>query len=212
MLKSGTQCLICTKIYCDKSTFNRHHKQAHHGEPQQSINNILYKECEGEASCDINWTATPLHSAPTSAACGPGLLERQTQVLQRGLKHFSDLKWAVIADPQVAVRDEAVSLIDEIDDFAIEAPTVVRSQVMRTKSGNLKDVPFQPLKDLSGAHYAHTLARFILFARIFFQSDANAADLVQVYFTWHFALSTLLQILKSTIYMKHVETMVLVKP
>lgn len=180
MLKSGTQCLICNKIYCDKSTFNRHHKQVHHGEPQQSLNNILYKECEGEASCDIEWTATPLQSAPTSAACAPGLLERNTKVLQKGLKNFYDLKWAVIADPQVAVRDEAVSLIDEIDDFAIEAPTVVRSQVMRGKSGHLKVVPFQPLKDLSGAHYAHTLARFIIFARLFFGTDANAAELVQV--------------------------------
>ena len=191
MLKSGTQCLICNKIYCDKSTFNRHHKQAHHGEPQQSINNILYKDCEGEASCDIEWTATPLQSASTSAACAPGLLERQTKVLQKGLKNFSDLKWAVIADPPFAVRDEAVSLIDAIDDFAIEAPTVVRSQVMRTKSGHLKDVPFQPLKDLSGAHYAHTLARFIVFARIFFEIDANATELVQVRFSWHPAPCTL---------------------
>jgi len=32
---------------------------------------------------------------------------------------------------------------------------------------------------------AHTLAGFIVFARIFFETDANATELVQVRFTWH---------------------------
>ena len=46
---------------------------------------------------------------------------------------------------------------------------------MRSKNNSLKTVPFQPLKDSTGAAYAVTLARFYVFARIFFEHDSDAS-------------------------------------
>lgn len=52
---------------------------------------------------------------------------------------------------------------------------------MRSKSNSLKTVPFQPLKDSSGAAYAVTLARFYVFARFFFNQgpDSSLKSLIQ---------------------------------
>ena len=50
---------------------------------------------------------------------------------------------------------------------------------MRSKNNTLKTVPFQPLKDLSGAAYAVTLARFYAFSILFFEpAEANLKSLV----------------------------------
>lgn len=59
----------------------------------------------------------------------PGLLERETKVLSKGKSLYSDHKFAVLGDPGVLFRDEAVALLDEIDEFAWTATAVTRSQV-----------------------------------------------------------------------------------
>ena len=92
--------------------------------------------------------------------------------------HFATRRKTPVGQPSLKFKDAAEELLDEIDDFALVASTVVRSQVMRSKSNSLKAVPFQPLKDLSGVSYSATLAKFFAFARIFFNNEKNLKDLV----------------------------------
>jgi hypothetical protein len=48
---------------------------------------------------------------------------------------------------------------------------------MRSKSNSLKNIPFQPLKDFSGVSYSATLAKFFVFAKIFWDTDKALKDL-----------------------------------
>ena len=179
-LKTGIRCTLCSKILQNKSNFNRHHASLHGGE-SQAWESVSYQDENGTMVTDFQWTDSPLaNAAPLSnAAPAPGLLQRQTGYLSKGLKLFQDSKWAVIDLPPVALRDEAIQFIDDIDDFVLLASTVVRSQIHRSKSGALKTQPFQPLRNYSGAQYAQTLARFGVFARMYFdQADAQLQDLV----------------------------------
>ena len=96
-------------------------------------------------------------------------------------------------------RHEATAFVDAIDEFIVSASHAVRQQVMRSKSGLCKSLPFQSLKgtgvqrcefvlllisfiigtDASGYAYALTLARFIVFARIFLElPDADCMHLL----------------------------------
>jgi hypothetical protein len=147
-----------------------------------SENNVAYKEENGVLSVNMKWSFGALpSSSPSEVSAAPGLLERETKYLSKGAKLYENSKWSSVGSPTVDMRDEAVRVLDEIDDFALEASTVVRVQVMRSKSGCLKTVPFQPLKDLSGAQYAQTLARFFAFARIFYDNETKTCkELVQV--------------------------------
>ncbi len=52
-------------------------------------------------------------------------------------------------------------------------------QIMRSKNNTLKTVPFQPLKDSSGAAYAVTLARFYVFGLMFFDQICDLKTLVE---------------------------------
>jgi hypothetical protein len=84
---------------------------------------------------------------------------------------FSEERWSAVGEPSLEFRDSAEELLDEIDDFALVASTPVRSQVMRSKSNSLKNIPFQPLKDFSGVSYSATLAKFFVLAKIFWDTD-----------------------------------------
>ena len=186
-LRTGTRCLRCNKIFFDKSNYNRHHTASHQSEgPQLYETNVAFKEEGGTVTTDFDWKFSPLSSAPppTEAAVAPGTLERQTRYLSKGARLYEDSIWATIGDPSIEIRDEAVRLIDEIDDFALEASTIVRAQIHRSKCGKLKTQPFQPLRDASGAIYAVTLARFYVFARIYFDlPDEGIQNLVQLALT-----------------------------
>jgi hypothetical protein len=186
-LRTGTRCLRCDKIFFDKSNYNRHHITYHQSEgPQLFESNVAFKEEGGTVTTNFDWKFSTLSAAPLPAetAAAPGTLERQTRYLSKGQKLYDDPIWAPIGDPSIDMRDEAVRLIDEIDDFSLEASTIVRAQVHRSKSGNLKTQPFQPLKDASGAIYAVTLARFFVFARIYFKlPEEGLQNLVQLALT-----------------------------
>jgi hypothetical protein len=178
-LKAGVKCLLCNKILFDKSNFNRHHTVQHAGQ-DISFENVSYLADDGKVIHeDMDWQLVPLPAASFEAAsAAPGCLERQTKILSRAAALFSDDKWTLVGQPSLKFKDEAEQLMDDIDDFALVASTVVRSQVMRSKSNSLKAVPFQPLKDSSGVSYSATLAKFFAFARIFWNNDKKLKDLV----------------------------------
>ena len=175
-LKNGVRCQRCDKIFFDKSTFNRHHSTSHKGEAIQFECNVAYMEVNGSLTSDIEWAFKPLPQPSAKVICAPGMLERQTKILSKALDLFDDPKWGPIGDPSVTIRDECVSFMDKIDDFALVASTLIRAQVMRSKMGCLKARPFQPLKDTSGAQYAVTLARFVCFARVHFDKESASVQ------------------------------------
>ena len=198
MFKYGVKCLRCQQILFDKSTFNRHHSQRHLKEVMMFEVNVPYKNIDDEVVADFDWQVTPLPKAlPTDTASAPGLLERETKILSRAEQLYCGAQYAAVADPSVTLRDEAVLLLDAVDECAwsASASAVTRSQVlfenfiktvcehnlqvMRSKNNDLKAVPFQPLKDSSGSAYAVTLARFYSFAKIYFGSDSSLQVLVQ---------------------------------
>jgi hypothetical protein len=74
-----------------------------------------------------------------------GLLERETKILSKAAALFSDEKWS-LGEPPVGMVDEATDHVDFIDELAWNASTLLRMQIMRSKSGAIKVVPFQPLK------------------------------------------------------------------
>ena len=165
-------------MFWDKSNFNRHHAQHHRGLPFSFECNVLYKteskdeKAGGEGmTCEFDWKLKPLASivSETDAVATAGLLERETKILSRGASLYADEKYAEVGSPPVTMRNESEALIDAIDDFVPLSSTTVRSQVMRSKNNMLKAVPFQPLKDSSGANYAMTLSRFFVFAKIWFE-------------------------------------------
>jgi hypothetical protein len=178
-LKAGVKCLLCNKIFFDKSNFNRHHSTLHAGQ-ENSFENVSYLADDGGViQEDMTWELAPLPAASFEAASvAPGCLERQTKILSRAAALFSEEKWSPVGEPSLKFKDAAEELLDEIDDFALVASTVVRSQVMRSKSNSLKAIPFQPLKDLSGVSYTATLSKFFAFASIFFQNDKTLKELV----------------------------------
>lgn len=174
-VRLGVKCMLCNKIFFDKSNFNRHHTSQHKTEGLKFENNVAYIEVDGVMQEQCDWTATPLPSATFSAAAAaPGCLERQTKILSKAASLFAEEKWLVIANPSLEAKDASEKLMDDIDEFALVASTAVRSQVMRSKSNSLKSIPFQPLKDLSGIHYAATLSRFFMFAQIFYNDIAQS--------------------------------------
>lgn len=179
MFKTGVQCLRCQKIFCDKSGLNKHHIKVHQEEgPAQFQTGVSYTESNGSRNTDFNWTIDPLPAASSTASIvTPGLLERETKILSKASALFSDEKW-VLGDPSVGMVDEATEHIDQIDELAWNASTLLRMQIMRSKSGAIKVVPFQPLKDTSGGQYAKTLSRFKLFAQSYFEKSATIQELV----------------------------------
>lgn len=163
-------------MFWDKSNFNRHHSHVHRGLTFSFESNVLYKMESADAATgesmtsDFDWKVKPLASiaSESDAVVTGGLLERETKLLSRAASLYSDGKYAEVGNPPVAMRNASEALIDAIDDFIPLSSTTVRSQVMRSKNNALKAVPFQPLKDSSGAHYAMTLSRFFVFAKIWF--------------------------------------------
>jgi hypothetical protein len=180
MMKSGVQCLICSKILSDKSNYNRHHASCHKEEGIMKFEVVIYNVSQGIANTQFDWTfdALPQASAGEKEAA-PGLLERETKILSKAVTLFSAEKWT-LGEPSVGLQDEATSYIDSIDELALLASTLLRAQVMRSKSGNIKIVPFQPLKDCSGAQYAKTLAWFKLFAQEHFQRHGSMQEFVHL--------------------------------
>ena len=142
--------MICHKILHDKSTFNRHHTSAHLSDTMQ-YENVTYQQEGDVIQCGFEWNHGPLQiAAPLAGTAAPGLLERETGILSKGIKHFSASKWAAICQPPIDTRDAAVELLDAIDDLALVASTMLRSQVNRTWNGLLKSQSFRPLKDNTG--------------------------------------------------------------
>jgi hypothetical protein len=180
LLKQGVKCMLCSRILFDKSNYNRHHNSHHKQETQSFEINVAYREVNGLLQEECVWTSTPLPSATFgAAAAAPGCLERQTKILSKAASLFADQKWLVVANPTLEAKDASERLLDSMDEFALVASTAVRSQVMRSKTNNLKRVPFQPLKDLSGVSYAATLSRFFMFAVVFYNDIAQSLrDLV----------------------------------
>ena len=178
MFKTGVQCLRCQKIFCDKSGFNKHQVKIHQSEDPLYETGVAYAESNGVRTTDFDWSIDPLPVASSTALCvTPGLLERETKILSKAAALFSDTKWS-LGEPSVGRVDEATAHIDLIDDLAWNASTLLRSQIMRSKSGAIKVVPFQPLKDTSGGQYAKTLSRFKLFAERFFERSATIQELI----------------------------------
>jgi hypothetical protein len=132
MFKFGVKCLKCAQILSDKSNFNRHHKEVHKADgPMQFELQVPYKQGEDKTVIsDFDWSDTPLPQAShLDAAAAPGLLERETGILSRAASLYSDAKWSKIAEPCVLQRDEAEALIDEMDEFAMTASVIARTQV-----------------------------------------------------------------------------------
>jgi hypothetical protein len=179
MIKFGTQCLRCSNIFYDKAGFNRHHKSFHTDLSMEFKNQVAYTELNGVTTTEIEWDfeTLPQESAPAQDQAAPGLLERETRYLTKGERLFSAARFVAVADPGVLQKDSASQLLDYMDEFALEASTVARIQVMRTKSGDLKARPFHPLKDCSGSYYVATLARFLIFARIHFGDNMSLQEL-----------------------------------
>ena len=179
-LKMGVIFLLCSRILFDKSNLNRHHLAHHRGQEPAFETNVAYLAGEGnEIQENISWELAPLPAATFEAAsAAPGCLERQTKILSRAAALFSDEKWLAVGQPSLECKDAAEQLLDEIDDFALVASTAVRSQVMRSKSNSLKNIPFQPLKDFSGISYSATLAKFFVFAKIFWDTEKGVRELV----------------------------------
>lgn len=135
-------------------------------------------EIDGIKTHEFKWTLDPLPLAACNVQMvSPGLLERETKILSKAAALFSEERWSM-AEPSVAMQDEATDYIDSIDEAAWKASTLIRIQIMRSKSGAIKIVPFQPLKDTSGAQYAKTLSRFKLFAQKYFGKSASLQELV----------------------------------
>jgi hypothetical protein len=179
MFKTGVQCLRCHKIFCDKSGFNKHHSKNHtdEGAPMY-MTGVAYAESNGARTTDFDWTLDPLPVGTSAALCvTPGLLQRETKILAKAEALFSDQKWS-LGEPSAGMVDEASGHIDMIDELAFNASTLLRMQIMRSKSGAIKVVPFQPLKDTSGGHYAKTLSRFKLFAERYFERSATIQELI----------------------------------
>ena len=179
MFKTGVQCLRCHKIFCDKSGFNKHHSKSHtdEGAPMY-MTGVAYAESNGARTTDFDWTLDPLPVGISTALCvTPGLLQRETKILSKAEALFSDQKWS-LGEPSAGMVDEASGHIDLIDELAFNASTLLRMQIMRSKSGAIKVVPFQPLKDTSGGHYAKTLSRFKLFAESYFERSATIQELI----------------------------------
>ena len=179
MFKTGVQCLRCHKIFCDKSGFNKHHSKNHtdEGAPMY-MTGVAYAESNGARTTDFDWTLDPLPVGTSAALCvTPGLLQRETKILAKAEALFSDQKWS-LGEPSAVMVDEASGHIDMIDELAFNASTLLRMQIMRSKSGAIKVVPFQPLKDTSGGHYAKTLSRFKLFAERYFERSATIQELI----------------------------------
>jgi len=180
--KNGVKCLRCSKILFDKSNFNRHHYQVHKKELPLFESNDSYKVDKDNVISQFEWSLTPLIQVSESmhVAAAPGLLERETKIWSRGSALFQDSKvYTNVTNPSVALRDSAELLIDEIDDFVPSSSTLARSQIMRSKNNALKAVPFQPLKDSTGNAYAVTLARFVAFAKIYFDEDVSTQIFVE---------------------------------
>ena len=179
-IKTGVRCIICSRTFHDKSNFNRHHTSVHRNElSQHEI--ISFTDEGGVIQVGFDWKESPLPVASTlGTAAAPGLLERQTGILSKGVKFFSSSKWSDISDPSIKMRDAAVELLDEIDDFCLVASTLIRSQVNRAMNGSLKPQPFRALKDNTGVQYAVTVARFLVFARTFFEKEASTKELVMM--------------------------------
>ena len=180
MLKTGVKCLRCHRIFCDKSGFNKHHAKNHVDEGSALfLTGVAYTEINGARTTDFDWTMDPLPVASSNALCAtPGLLERETKILSKAAALFSDKKWS-LGEPTAGMLDEATAHIDMIDELAWTASTLLRIQVMRSKSGAIKVVPFQPLKDTSGGHYAKTLYRLKLFAAgRYFERSATIQELI----------------------------------
>lgn len=170
-IKFGVKCLQCSRIFFDKSNLNRHSAKEHKGLDVKFESNVAYVEKDGVIRETCDWEVGPLPAVCFDAAsAAPGCLERQTKYLSKAATMFSDPIWVQVSEPTLESKDSAKTLLDAIDDFALVASTVVRSQVMRSKSNSLKPIPFQPLKDLSGAAYAITLARFYVFAKLYFDA------------------------------------------
>ena len=180
MLKTGVKCLRCHRIFCDKSGFNKHHAKNHVDEGSALfLTGVAYTEINGARTTDFDWTMDPLPVASSNALCAtPGLLERETKILSKAAALFSDKKWS-LGEPTAGMLDEATAHIDMIDELAWTASTLLRIQVMRSKSGAIKVVPFQPLKDTSGGHYAKTLSRFKLFAGMYFEQSPTIPSTIQ---------------------------------
>jgi hypothetical protein len=95
--------------------------------------NVPYRNIGDEVVSDFDWQLTPLPKALlTDTAPAPGLLERETKILSRAEQLYSDAKYAAVADPSVTLRDEAVLLLDAVDECAwsATASAVTRSQVL----------------------------------------------------------------------------------
>ena len=179
-LKSGVQCLICSKILSDKSNYNRHHASCHKDDGNMRFQVVIYNVSQGMATTNFDWTMDALPQAfAGEKVTAPGLLERETKILSKAVTLYSEDSWT-LGEPSVVLQDEATSYIDSIDDLVLQASTLVRAQVMRSKSGNIKIVPYQPLKDSSGVHYARTLAWFKLFAQQHFQKRGSMQELVHL--------------------------------
>jgi hypothetical protein len=131
MFKYGVKCLRCNQILYDKSGFNRHHNQRHKEEGAGRFEaNVPYLQVEDRIVSDFDWTLSPLSKAsPLHEDAAPGLLERETKILSKGNQMYSDPQFSAVGDPGVLLRDEAVCLLDEIDELAWSASAVTRCQV-----------------------------------------------------------------------------------
>jgi len=166
-------------MFFDKPNFNRHHNSFHKDETMLFKNQVAYTEKDGIVCTEFKWDCNSLPEpfSPAHQQAAPGLLERETKYLSKGEKLYGGTKFAPVGDPGIIEKDSAIELLDSMDEFALEASTVARIQVMRTKSGDLKSKPFHPLKDVTGSHYVTTLARFCIFARIHFEKEISLQEL-----------------------------------
>ncbi len=95
--------------------------------------NVPYKNIDDAVVENFDWQLTPLPKvSPTDIAPAPGLLERETKILSKAQQLYSYAHYGALADPSVTLRDEAVLLLDAVDECAWSATgsTVTRNQVM----------------------------------------------------------------------------------